>query len=169
MRKILNSRGGQSMVEFSLLAPVFFLLLLGLLDLGRAGFYFVIGSDLARQGARYAATYGNNGAGITNAQVAFQIQQQANAAAIGTFDIPVGCGTATPPQPPGALTPCQKPVVGEMHFFIEDVVACPACVPATPHFKKVSTVYAFRPVTPMLSSITGTIYIVATAAMTTEY
>ena len=55
-----------------------------------------------------------------------------------------------------------------MHFFIEDVSACPACIPATPHYKKVSTVYAFRPTTPMLGNITGTIYIVATAAMTTE-
>jgi Flp pilus assembly protein TadG len=157
------------MVEFSLLAPVFFLLLFGVVDLGRAGFYFVLGSDLARQGARYAAAYGNTGAGSTAAQVATQVQVQANAAAIGTFDIPAGCGTVTPPQPPTALSVCQKPAVGEMHFFIEDVAACPACSPATPHYKKVSTVYGFRPSTPMINNITGTIYIVATSAMTTEY
>ncbi|TME49716.1 MAG: pilus assembly protein [Chloroflexi bacterium] len=169
MHQLIRSRRAQAMVEFSLLAPVFFLLLFGVIDLGRAGFYFVLGSDLARQGARYASNYGNTGTGISDAQVAFQVQQQASAAAIGTFDIPAGCGTSTPPQPPAALSVCQKPVVGEMHFFIEDVAACPACIPATPHYKKVSTVYAFRPATPMLSNITGTIYIVATAAMTTEY
>jgi Flp pilus assembly protein TadG len=157
------------MVEFSLLAPLFFLLLFGVIDLGRAGFYFVLGADLARQGARYAAAYGDTGAGLTSTQVANQIQQQANAAAIGTFDIPAGCGTATPPQPPGALSVCQRPAVGEMHFFIEDIAACAACAPATPHYKKVSTVYAFRPTTPILSNITGTIYIVATSAMATEY
>ena len=157
------------MVEFSLLAPVFFLLLLGVMDLGRAGFYFVMGSDMARQGARYAAAYGNNGSGYTNATVAGFVQTQANAAAIGTFGIPGGCGTTTPPQPPAALSACQKPAVGAMNFFIEDVAACPGCAPPTPHYKKVSTVYAFRPATPMLSNITGTIYIVATAAMTTEY
>jgi len=56
-----------------------------------------------------------------------------------------------------------------MHFFIETVAACGACVPPTPQYKKVSTVYGFRPVTPMLSNLTGTIYIVATAAMNTEY
>ena len=169
MHHLVRSRRAQAMVEFSLLAPLFFLLLFGVIDLGRAGFYFVLGSDLARQGARYASDYGNTGTGISNAQVAGQVQQQANAAAIGTFDIPAGCGTVTPPQPPAALSVCQKPAVGEMHIFIEDIAACPACVPATPHYKKVSTVYAFQPATPMLSSITGTIYIVATAAMTTEY
>jgi Flp pilus assembly protein TadG len=157
------------MVEFSLLAPLFFLLLLGVMDFGRAGFYFVLGSDLARQGARFAAGYGNTGSGYTNAVVANLVQQQANAAAIGTFDIPAGCGNSTPPKPPAALSACQKPAVGEMHFFIEDIAACPACSPPTPHYKKVSTVYAFQPVTPMINKITGTIYIVATAAMTTEY
>ena len=65
------------MVEFSLLAPVFFLLLVGVLDLGRAGFYFVVGSDLARQGARYASAWGNNGSGYTDPTVAGMIQQQA--------------------------------------------------------------------------------------------
>lgn len=169
MRSLIRSRRAQSLVEFSLLAPVFFLLLFGVIDLGRAGFYFVLGSDLARQGARYAADYGNTGAGISNAQVAQQVQTQANASAIGTFDIPAGCGTVTPPQPPAALSACQQPAVGEMHFFIEDVAACPACSPPTPHYKKVSTVYGFRPATPMISDLTGTIYIVATAAMTVEY
>jgi Flp pilus assembly protein TadG len=157
------------MVEFSLLAPVFFLLLVGVLDLGRAGFYFVVGSDLARQGARYASAWGNNGSGYTDPTVAGMIQQQANAAGIGSFEIPAGCGTTTPPQPPAALSVCQTPNVGEMHFFIETVAACGACVPPTPRYKKVSTVYGFRPVTPMLSNLTGTIYIVATAAMNTEY
>jgi Flp pilus assembly protein TadG len=167
-KHLFGSRRGQAMVEFSLLAPVFFLLLLGVLDLGRAGFYFVLGSDLARQGARYGSAWGNSGGGYTDATVAGMIQQQANAAGIGSFEIPAGCGTTTPPQPPASLSVCQKPVVGEMHFFVETVAACVACVPPTPRYKKVSTVYAFRPVTPMLSNITGTIYIVATAAMNTE-
>jgi Flp pilus assembly protein TadG len=169
MRKLLGRSSGQSMVEFSLLAPVFFMLLLGAMDFGRAGFYFVLGSDLARQGARYAAAYGNTGTGQTNAAVAAFIQQQGKASAVTDVTIPAGCGTATPPQPPAALSSCQKPPVGSMYLFIEVVSACPACSPATPQYKKVSTVYAFRPATPMIANVTGTIYIVATAAMNTEY
>src|SRR3989442_12686038 len=142
MRQLIRSRRAQSLVEFSLLAPLFFLLLFGVIDLGRAGFYFVLGSDLARQGARYAAEYGNTGSGIPDAQVASQVQVQANAAAIGTFNIPAGCGTSTPPQPPAALFASQKPGVGDWHFFCVDVVLCPACSPPTPHYNKVFTAFA---------------------------
>ncbi len=158
-----KSQRAQGMVEFALLAPVFFLLLLGVLDLGRAGFFFVVGSGLARDGARAAAVY-NNGAGLPDAVVTGNIQVEAGAVGIANnnFSMPAACGTTTPPQPPTALSACQTPPPDNMYFFIENV-------PGTPHYKKVSTVYAFRPVTPLLNQITGTIYIVATSAMTVEY
>jgi hypothetical protein len=153
------------MIEFALLAPIFFMILLGVLDLGRAGFYFVVGSALARDGARFASVY-NNGTGYSNAAVANMIQVEASADGLVrdvNFSIPAVCGTTTtPPQPPGALSACQTPAPEHMFFFIQDV-------PGTPHYKKVSTVYAFRPVTPLLNAITGTIYIVSTSAMTVEY
>jgi hypothetical protein len=162
--KRFKSRRAQGMIEFALLAPIFFMILLGVLDLGRAGFYFVVGSALARDGARFAAVY-NNGTGYSNAAVAGMIQVEASADGLVkdvNFSIPAVCGTSTPPQPPAALSACQTPTPEHMYFFIEDV-------PGTPHYKKVSTVYAFRPVTPMLNQITGTIYIVSTSAMTVEY
>ncbi len=161
MRKSHRRSAAQSLVEFTLLAPLFFMLLVGVLDLGRAGLYFVAGSDFARQGARYAAGY-NTGAGFTNDQVRAYLQQQAQAASIASLTIPAVCGTTTPPKPPAALSSCQKPTVGNMYLFIEDVAG-------SPHYKKVSTVYAFKPITPIISDLTGTIYIVATAAMTVEY
>ena len=159
----LKSRRAQGMVEFALLAPIFFLVLLGILDLGRAGLFFVAGSDLARDGARYAAVY-NNGTGLSNAAVTAAMQQEAGAVGVAnaSFSMPAACGTTTPPKPPTALTACQTPAADHMYLFIEDVAGAP-------HYKKVSTVYAFRPVTPMLNQITGTIYIVATSAMTVEY
>jgi hypothetical protein len=159
-----KSQRAQGLVEFALLAPIFFLVLLGVLDLGRAGFFFVVGSGLARDGARFASVY-NNGSGLVDAAVTGNLQLEAAAVGIAnsSFTMPAGaCGTATPPMPPAALSPCQTPPPDNMYIFIENV-------PGTPHYKKVSTVYAFRPVTPMLSQITGTIYIVATSAMTVEY
>jgi hypothetical protein len=159
-----KSQRAQGMVEFALLAPIFFLILLGVLDLGRAGFFFVVGSGLARDGARDAAVY-NTGTGLTNPTITALIQQEAGAVGIANanFSMPAGvCGTTTPPKPPTALSVCQTPATDHMYIFIEDV-------PGSPHYKKVSTVYAFRPVTPMLNQITGTIYIVATSAMTVEY
>ena len=151
----------QGMVEFAFIAPVFFMLLLGVLDLGRAGFFYVVGSYLARDGARDAAVY-DTGTGLTNTAVTNLISAEAKATGIGTITAPAGCANTTPPAPPAALSACQTPAVGEMKFFIEDVSG-------TPHYKKVSTIYGFQPITPMLNVITGTIYIRATAAMTVEY
>ena len=160
--KKLHRRRAQGMVEFALIAPVFFMLLLGVLDLGRAGFYFVVGSALARDGARDGAMY-NTGTGYTDSYVLGAITTEAKATGINTITMPAGaCGTSTPPAPPSALSACQTPAVGEMKFFIENVAG-------SPHYKKVTTIYGFRPVTPMLYLITGTIYIEATSAMTVEY
>lgn len=50
---------GQSMVEFAVLAPVFFLLLLGTIDLGRAIYIYNSISDAAREGARAAVPFDN--------------------------------------------------------------------------------------------------------------
>ncbi len=55
MRKgLVRRHSGQSMVEFAVLAPVFFMLLLGTIDLGRAVYIYNSISDAAREGARAA-------------------------------------------------------------------------------------------------------------------
>jgi hypothetical protein len=140
------------------------ILLLGVADFGRVGFYFVEGSSLATSGARYAAVY-DSGAGLSDAQVLSNIQKQANAATV-PISQPAACGTATPPQPPAALSACQQPPIGQAYLFIDRSNA--GFGAATPYVK-VSVVYAFRATTPMLSDLTGTIYVVATSAMDTEW
>src|SRR5256885_13209599 len=57
MRKFVRRRAGQSMVEFAVLAPIFFLLLLGTIDLGRAVYTYNAISNAAREGARAAVPY----------------------------------------------------------------------------------------------------------------
>ena len=58
MRKWLVRRhSGQSMVEFAILAPVFFLLLLGTIDLGRGIYIYNSISDAAREGTRAAIPF----------------------------------------------------------------------------------------------------------------
>ena len=167
MLRTLRSRRrryGQALVEFALLAPLFVLLMVGILDFGRVGFYFVAGSGLARNGARYAAVY-NQGTGLTDSQVLSNLSTQAQAATI-PLSQPAGCGTSTPPQPPAALSACQQPSLGQAYLFIDRSNATfGAAVP----YVRVSVVYAFRPTTPMLSDLTGTIYVVATSAMDTEW
>src|ERR687888_572732 len=57
MAHLWRRRSGQSMVEFAVLAPIFFLLLLGTIDLGRAIYVYNSISDAAREGARAAIPF----------------------------------------------------------------------------------------------------------------
>ncbi len=54
-----RSKWGQSMVEFAVMAPIFFVLLFGTIDLGRAVYIYNSISDAAREGARAAVPFDN--------------------------------------------------------------------------------------------------------------
>ena len=51
---------GQALVEFSLVAPLFFLLLFGIIEAGRFVFFHEILANATREGARYAIVNGAN-------------------------------------------------------------------------------------------------------------
>jgi len=51
---------GQALVEFSLVAPLFFLILFAIIDFGRYVYYVQILNNAAREGARYAIVHGAN-------------------------------------------------------------------------------------------------------------
>jgi TadE-like protein len=51
---------GQALVEFSLVAPMFFILLFGIVEAGRFIFYYETLSHATREGARYAIVNGAN-------------------------------------------------------------------------------------------------------------
>ncbi len=61
-RHHLTRRGarGQALVEFALVAPLFFLLLFAIIDFGRYVYYVQIINNAAREGARYAIVHGSN-------------------------------------------------------------------------------------------------------------
>jgi Flp pilus assembly protein TadG len=48
------------MVEFALIAPLFFLLLFSIIEFGRAVYYIQMLNNAAREGARYAIVHGAN-------------------------------------------------------------------------------------------------------------
>jgi Flp pilus assembly protein TadG len=52
-------RRGQALVEFALVAPVFFLLLFGIIEGGRFIFYYQVLNNATREGARYAIVHGS--------------------------------------------------------------------------------------------------------------
>jgi Flp pilus assembly protein TadG len=160
IRGLFRRRAGQSMVEFVLVAPVFFLLVVGTVDFGRAGFYYVVTSELARNGARMAVAY-NTGTGITDAAVTALVKQQAQSMTLADLTQPAICGTSTPPSP---LTSCYQPAVGRGFIFIDR-----SGFSSFPKYVQVSIVYHFEATTPMVRALMSTNYFVATATMETEY
>jgi hypothetical protein len=48
------------MVEFALVAPAFFMLLMGIIEVGRFIFYYEVLHNATREGARYAIVNGSN-------------------------------------------------------------------------------------------------------------
>jgi Flp pilus assembly protein TadG len=61
---------GQAMVEFALVAPMFFLLLFGIIEAGRFVFYYETLSHATREGARYAIVNGANTLGCPSGPAA---------------------------------------------------------------------------------------------------
>jgi Flp pilus assembly protein TadG len=51
---------GQALAEFALVAPIFFLVLFGIIDFGRYIYYVQVLNSAAREGARYAIVHGSN-------------------------------------------------------------------------------------------------------------
>jgi hypothetical protein len=55
-----NRSKGQALVEFAFVAPLFFLLLFGIIEAGRFIFYYEVLNNATREGARYAIVNGAN-------------------------------------------------------------------------------------------------------------
>lgn len=146
------------MVEFALLAPAFFLLFLGVLDFGRAGYYYVTVSGLARTTARMSTAY-NSGSGFLTSDIQTATQAQARSEAISGVSTPGGCAA-----PSGQPTlSCQHPVDGAAYYWITKCLNC------SPRTVIVNVVYSFTPATPMIKALTGTVYINASSKMDLEY
>ena len=60
-RRRRSGTRAQALVEFALVAPIFFILLFALIDFGRYVYYVQILNNAAREGARYAIVHGANG------------------------------------------------------------------------------------------------------------
>lgn len=59
-----RSRGhgrGQALVEFAMVAPIFFMMLFAIIDFGRYVYYVQILNNAAREGTRYAIVHGSEG------------------------------------------------------------------------------------------------------------
>lgn len=67
LRRLARDDSGVAIVEFALIVPLFFSLIFGMLDFGRAFNYWIDATHLANMAARQAAVNNNPGKGRTTA------------------------------------------------------------------------------------------------------
>lgn len=90
-----NGQRSQSLIEFALISPVLLLLLFGIIDIGRAIFYYDTLSHAAREGARTAVIAAN--------------MQPTNAAVLATVTSQLIGAPVTAPCPQGPITSATPP------------------------------------------------------------
>jgi Flp pilus assembly protein TadG len=67
MTKRIRLSKGQELLEYALIAPIFLLVLLVILDLGRITYTYSVVQNVAREGARYGAIHPDDWTGIQTA------------------------------------------------------------------------------------------------------
>ena len=82
---------GQAMIEFALLLPVLLIILLGIIEFGRAAFYAIEVADAARAGAQYGSQSLADAANETNIMAAAQNNAQDMGGALMVNNISTAC------------------------------------------------------------------------------
>ena len=106
-RRGRHRRRGQALAEFALVAPIFFLMLLAVIEAGRFIFHYEMLGNATRDGARYAIIHGARSVPATGPgssdPTGNAIRQAVSDAALGvmsvgqlTFPTPTCDGTAAP-------------------------------------------------------------------------
>lgn len=132
---------GASMVEFAIVGLVFFIIVFGVFDFGRAILYYNMLSNAAREGARYGAIWSRDGALITNTEICNVAFNSTTMPGI-TYPASPGCGNPVG-TPPYTLT-VSVPSRGAQRTETSD--GSPVKVTAT---------FGFQPLTPLIGGLVG--------------
>ena len=143
------------MVEFAVLAPVFFLLLLGTIDLGRAVYIYNTISDAAREGTRAA--------------IPFDTPLPTSAAVVAAVQSKLGGGFALSTDPCLASPPCATPTTPTTpntgFIWYSSGIGAPGRAPVT-----IKISFLFQPWVPVVRDAAGNgLVISAQSTMVTEY
>lgn len=86
LARVVRGRSGNSMVEFALVAPLFFLLVFGILDYGRLFYVQETLQYAMRQAGRFAVT-GSNSGGTNRVSAIINVAENAAAGLINSGNI----------------------------------------------------------------------------------
>jgi Flp pilus assembly protein TadG len=185
--KRARSQRSQALVEFALVSPVLLLLTFGIIDFGRAMYFYVTIAEAAREVGRVAVhTSGDVNTSTatawvplpTNADLTSAVETHTPGLVIGTPACMNGPISGTPPvnqaylyvtAPTGAAPGSANAPGGESAAAAAG--SCSATVPATGQVQLAVTIqYNYAPVTPLVSSVIGNHLLLTTVAtVRTEY
>jgi Flp pilus assembly protein TadG len=171
-----RNRRGQSLVEMAMIAPFLLMILMMVIDCGRAAYTYATLADAAREGARAAITTGNNRP--DNNRVFSAVTKNA----IGLSLAPGSCPNNSPtpstlPSPETGLIyvgagPNNSTTNAPAGQAAAAAGSCQAVVPSYGgHYALTVTIkYNFLPLTPFGSQFFhGGIVMTVTSTMSTEY
>jgi Flp pilus assembly protein TadG len=175
-----KSQESQALIEFALVSPVLLLLIFGIIDLGRAVFYYDTLNHAAREGARAAVRA--SGSLPTNADVLTTVSQQLVGAPVSE---PCPQGPVTPALPPANtawvyVTEPNPPATAESNppmnapggeYPASASGSCSAVNPASGNAPlQVTLRFNLVLITPIISQVTADhILLTAAAIFRTEY
>lgn len=175
-----DGQRSQALVEFALVSPVLFLLLFGVIDLGRAIFYYDTLGHAATEGARTAIRASTPLP--TNADVLSAVQAQMAGAPVSQpcAQGPISAGTppanagwlyVTEPSPPSSVESSPPPNAPGGEFAAAASGSCSAINPATGSDQLQVTIrFNLVLVTPIVAQVTANrIVMSATVVYRTEY
>lgn len=179
-RSFQSGQRSQALIEFALVSPVLLLLLFGVIDLGRAIFYYDTINHAAREGARVAVRASNSLP--TNTDVLNAVTGQMQGAPV-TAPCPQGpVSAATPaansawlyitePNPPGSVETTPPPNAPGGEYPATAGGGCSAVNPAVGNTTlQVTLRFNLVLITPILSQVTADhIVLTAAAIFRTEY
>ena len=175
-----RAQSSQALIEFALVSPVLLLLLFGIVDIGRAVFYYDTLNHAAREGARTAVRASDQLP--TNTDVLNTVTAQMIGTTV-TEPCPQGPVTAaippanqawlyvTEPSPPATVETTPLPNAPGGEYAAAAAGPCSAVNPASGNQQRQVTLrFNLILVTPVVSQLTsGRILITASAIFRTEY
>jgi hypothetical protein len=177
---VRRGQRSQALIEFALVSPVLLLLLFGIVDIGRAVFYFDTVNHAAREGARTAVRASNQLP--TNAEVISTVTTQMIGSPVSapcpqgpvTSATPPGNSAwvyITEPNPPATIETTPPPNAPGGEYSIAASGSCSAINPAGGNQQLQVTVrFNLILITPVIAQATANrILITAAAIFRTEY
>ncbi len=142
---------GQALTEFALIFPVFMLMLLGVVDLGRGIYAYNAVSNAAREGGRTAI--------VNQYESDIRSRAAAQATALGIpATAPSSCAGGVPADPSGV---CVSFVFADLTTDCSATLA-PGCVAV------VTVKYTFTAITPIISNLIGPVSMTSTTKQVIE-